>query len=1035
MPALPQSTPLALPPEYDRFVEEQIASGAYRDADDVLVAAMALLRARETAKQSASPHPQWPHDGGTCGSILRARDWTKTALGPIEDWPPELRTTVTNILHSPVAKVLMWGPDHIMLYNDPYRAIAGDRHPAAFGMPVATAFPDVWDWNRPILEAGYRGERMSHRDQPIVFDRPDGQETMVLDMFYTPVHDADGRVGGIMCTMVDNSARVDAERLVAATAAELRRITDAVPMLVAYVDRDQIYRFANGCYRDWLDIDPDTMVGETVETVLGPDLYEQRRPSIERALAGERLFSEALLQHRDGSFRRSEIRYIPHVDPDGSIPGVHILAIDIEDRAQREDALAVSNGRFRTAMDAIHGVLWTNSPDGRMTGEQPGWAALTGQSTEAYQDYGWADALHPDDVTPTTQAWRAALAAKAMFVHEHRVRHHSGQWRNFVVRALPLLDDAGEIREWVGVHTDITHQRAAEAALREQAEKLAREALHRRRAEDQLRVLNEELEARVIAEIDERRQAEAKLAQSQKMETVGKLTGGVAHDFNNLLQVVSGNLQLLAKDIAGNDRAERRVANAMAGVSRGAKLAAQLLAFGRRQALEPKVVNVTRFVRAMDDMLRRAIGEGIEVETIVGGGLWNTFIDPAQVENALLNLAINARDAMEGQGKLTIELGNAHLDDDYAKAHDDITPGQYVMLAVSDTGSGMPPEVIDKVFEPFFSTKSEGKGSGLGLSMVYGFVKQSGGHVKIYSEVGEGTTIKLYLPRAMQSEDVEVATVIGPIVGGSETVLVVEDDTEVRNTVVEMLSDLGYRVLKAVDAASGLSVIESGILIDVLFTDVVMPGTLKSPELARKARERLPDIAVLFTSGYTENSIVHGGKLDAGIELLSKPYSREALARKFNHVLANQRQRKENRAAMGNVGSSVATIAERVTRRTILLVEDDDLIRMSSAEMLQASGFAVIDAASAEEAITAISTLPIDVLITDVNLPGMSGPDLARTARAQRPQLGIVFASGDLTAVATDVPAVQLPKPYRPTHLIASVERALAIAEAATTSD
>ncbi|RZM24533.1 MAG: PAS domain S-box protein, partial [Sphingomonas sp.] len=438
-----------------------------------------------------------------------------------------------------------------MLYNDPYCAIAGDRHPAALGMPVAAAFPDVWDWNRPILEAGHRGERLSHRDQPIVFDRPDGQETMVLDMFCTPVHDADGRVGGIMCTLVDNSARVDAERLVAATAAELRRITDAVPMLVSYVDRDQVYRFANGCYRDWLDIDPDMMVGETVEAVLGPDLYEQRRPSIERALAGERVSSEAMLQHRDGSFRRSEIRYIPHIDPDGSIPGVHILAIDIEERAQREAALAVSNGRFRTAMDAIHGVLWTNSPDGRMTGEQPGWAALTGQSIDAYQDYGWADSLHPDDIEPTTRAWRAAVAGKAMFLHEHRVRHHSGEWRNFTVRALPLLDDAGEIREWVGVHTDITHQRAAEAALREQAEKLAREALHRRRAEDQLRVLNEELEARVIAEIDERRQAEAKLAQSQKMETVGKLTGGVAHDFNNLLQVVSGNLQLLAKDIAG----------------------------------------------------------------------------------------------------------------------------------------------------------------------------------------------------------------------------------------------------------------------------------------------------------------------------------------------------------------------------------------------------------------------------------------------------------------------------------------------------
>jgi PAS domain S-box-containing protein len=810
---------------------------------------------------------------------------------------------------------------------------------------------------------------------------------------------------------------------------ELRRILDAVPMLVAYVDRDQIYRFANACYRDWLDVDPETMIGQPVAAVLGDAQYALRRPSIERALAGERVSSEAVLMHRDGNPRRSEIRYIPRIEADGSIPGVHILAIDIEQRAEREAALAISNGRFRTAMDAIHGVLWTNSPDGEMLGEQPGWAALTGQSMLEYQKFGWTDAIHPDDAQATKQAWLAATAARRMFVFEHRARHHSGAWRTFAVRALPLLDEAGEIQEWVGVHTDITHQRAAEAALRDQAEKLAREAQHRKRAEDQLRLLNENLEARVIAEIDERRLAEAKLAQSQKMETVGKLTGGVAHDFNNLLQVVSGNLQLLAKDIAGNDRAERRVANAMAGVARGAKLAAQLLAFGRRQALEPKVVNVTRFVRGMDDMLRRAIGEGIEVETIVGGGLWNTFIDPAQIENALLNLAINARDAMDGQGKLTIELGNAHLDDGYAYAHEEVTPGQYVMLAVSDTGSGMAPDVVDKVFEPFFSTKSEGKGSGLGLSMVYGFVKQSGGHVKIYSELGEGTTVRLYLPRAIQSEDSEVTSALGPVVGGSETVLVVEDDAEVRDTVVEMLSDLGYRVLKAVDAASGLNVIESGIPIDMLFTDVVMPGTMKSPELARKARERLPDIAVLFTSGYTENSIVHGGKLDAGVELLSKPYTREALARKFQHVLANQRQRRSGAPGSPGPASVEPAAPPGEHRHTILLVEDDDIIRMTSTELLQASGYVVFNAATAEEAISALSgihAVPIDVLITDINLPGLSGTDLARTARALRPDLGIVFASGDMTAVAAQDAAVRLPKPYGSVLLIAAVERALA---------
>ena len=371
------------------------------------------------------------------------------------------------------------------------------------------------------------------------------------------------------------------------------------------------------------------------------------------------------------------------------------------------------------------------------------------------------------------------------------------------------------------------------------------------------------------------------------MEAIGNLTGGVAHDFNNLLQVISGNLQLLAKDIAGNDRAERRVSNALAGVSRGAKLASQLLAFGRRAALEPKVVNIGRFVSGIDEMLRRALGEGIEIETIIAGGLWNSFIDPAQIENALLNLAINARDAMDGNGKLTIEAGNAVLDDAYVRDQD-IPAGQYVMLAVTDTGAGMPPEIIAQAFEPFFSTKPEGKGTGLGLSMVYGFVKQSGGHVRIYSEVGSGTTIKLYLPRAHQSEDLLVSRDTDAIFGGAETILVAEDDGEVRSTVVETLRDLGYRVLTANDAASALAVIESGVAVDLLFTDVVMPGTLKSPELARKAKERLPHIAVLYTSGYTENAIVHGGRLDQGVDLLSKPYSRETLARKIRQVMSKR---------------------------------------------------------------------------------------------------------------------------------------------------
>jgi len=389
----------------------------------------------------------------------------------------------------------------------------------------------------------------------------------------------------------------------------------------------------------------------------------------------------------------------------------------------------------------------------------------------------------------------------------------------------------------------------------------------------------------VVEEIAERRAAEVALQRAQKMESIGKLTGGVAHDFNNLLQIVSGNLQLLQSDVAGIERAERRIANAMAGVQRGAKLASQLLAFGRRQPLEPKVTNIGRLIVGMEELVRRSIGEAIEMETVVSGGLWNVFVDPTQIENAVLNLAINARDAMDGHGKLTIEVRNAFLDDDYAAKTAEILPGQYVMIAVSDTGSGISPDIIEQVFEPFFTTKAEGKGSGLGLSMVYGFVKQSGGHVKIYSEVGEGTTLKIYLPRVHDSEDIVCVPELLDMSGGTETILVVEDDEEVRSTVTELLRELGYDVLTAKDAASAVPILESGVKIDLLFTDVVMPGPLRSPELARKAKERIPDIGILFTSGYTENAIVHGGRLDPHVSLLTKPYTRQALAARIREAL------------------------------------------------------------------------------------------------------------------------------------------------------
>jgi len=581
----------------------------------------------------------------------------------------------------------------------------------------------------------------------------------------------------------------------------------------------------------------------------------------------------------------------------------------------------------------------------------------------------------------------------------------------------PIFDQAGQVTGIFVDGFDVTDQRRAEEQLHSLNHTLEQRVEQRTH---ELRTALLELEKETV----ERETVQLALRQAQKMESLGNLTGGVAHDFNNLLQVVGGNLQLLSKDIEGNARAEQRLQNALSGVTRGAKLASQLLAFGRRQPLEPKVVNVRRLIQNMDDMLRRALGEEVELETVVSGGLWNTLIDPSQLENAILNLAINARDAMEGRGRLTIEAANSVLDDEYARTHDDVRPGQYVMVAVTDTGSGIPLEIIEHVLEPFFTTKSDGKGSGLGLSMVYGFIKQSGGHLKIYSEAGHGTTMKLYMPRTNQVEDSLTDLSAVPAKGGTETVLVVEDDDGVRETSVALLADLGYRVLKAHDAQSAFAIVNSGVQIDLLFTDVVMPGPMRSTELARKAKALFPRMAILYTSGYTENSIVHGGKLDAGVELLSKPYTREALARKVRHVLGNAQQHqiaverlaREHQAANEKPPAPTTeptkkTIAEKMR---ILVVEDEPLILMSTVDMVEELGHAVEEARSAEEAIRILEKKSIDVLLTDVGLPGMTGTDLARIVRERWPTVRIIFASGDSAAKAASgiIDAFQLSKPF-----------------------
>ena len=943
--------------------------------------------------------------GGATGELIAAFDWSATSIGPLESWPQSLKSTVSMALRSPVPIAILWGQDGVMIYNDGYAEVAGGRHPGALGSKVRESWPEVADFNDNVIETGLAGGVLAYRDQELTLHRNGTPEQVWLNLDYSPILDDEGNPAGVIAIVVETTRRVRAEKQLERGFETLRTMFEQAPGFIAILTGERhTFAMVNAAYTQL--IGHRKSLGKTVAEAM-PEVVEQGFIQIlDRVYnTGERYVGRSVrvaLQRQPGG--EPEERFLdfvfqPVIGDEGETRGIFVQGHDVTEQKLGEIALRESEERFRLLAESAPVKLWMGDAEGKCIYLNALLREFWGVTPDEVPNFDWSKTAHPEDAEKLTEPFLKAMRDHTPFSVEVRFRRVDGAYRTINTTAQPRFGRRGEFEGMIGVNVDVTE---------------------RRRAEEAQQALNATLEQRVSEEIAQRSKAEEALRQAQKMEAIGKLTGGVAHDFNNLLQVVSGNLQLLTRDVSGNERAEMRVGNALEAVSRGARLASQLLAFGRRQALEPKVINIGRLVTGMGDMLRRTIGEGVEVETMVSGGLWNTLVDPGQLENAVLNLAINARDAMNNAGKLTIEVGNAFLDDDYLVNHPEISRGQYVVLAVTDTGHGIDADVLPQVFEPFFSTKPQGKGTGLGLSMVYGFVKQSGGHVKVYSEPGHGTTVKLYLPRSMEAEDQLLVNRGLPASGGDETILVAEDDDAVRLTVVDMLEDLGYRVLTAKDAASALTVIESGVHVDLLFTDVVMPGPLRSTELAKKVAERLPGVAVLFTSGYTENAIVHGGRLDAGVELLSKPYTKEALARKLRKLLGDREQTPAQ--------ETPARPVQRTAPRSVLLCEDDVLIRMSTTEMLEEAGYKVSEAGSGAEALAALEAEVPDVLIADVGLPDMTGVELAERARTLHPQMPVIFATGHTTVPGAESlgRSALVPKPYDVRQMTAAMERLLA---------
>jgi PAS domain S-box-containing protein len=878
---------------------------------------------------------------------------------------------------APGFMALLNGPEHIyQMVNQAYLALVGQRD--VLGRTVADAIPETVEQGFiTILDRVYQsGEAFSSMSTPIMLDDAHGRPRQrYIDLVYQPLRDDTGTVFGIFVEGSDVTDRVNAGMTLALSEAKFRAFSQAMSHQVWTANvRGELDWFNENVF-EYSGLRHADLKGTGWGAMVHPEDLPSAGTHWAHSLTSGELYEVQLrLRRGDGIYRWHLTRAVPLRASDDSISGWIGTNTDIEAQKISELRLAKLNANLEEMVatrTAERDRMWRLSTDVMLVADfsakveavNPGFTKLLGWEESEILGKDFLELIHPEDLASTLEKVSVLGQGANVYGFTNRYRCKDGGYRVLSWSAAPNDRFIHAIGRDVTAEQD--HARA-------------------------------------------RRQAELALQRSQKMETLGKLTGGVAHDFNNLLQVISGNLQLLQLG-ASPERSRKWIEGARSAVAKGAKLASHLLAFGRRQPLEPKVVKIGRLIVDMEELLQRTLGEEIEIELVLSASLWNTEVDVTQLENAVLNMAINARDAMDGPGKMTIEANNAVLDDMYSRQHEDVNPGQYVMLAVTDTGCGMAPDVLVQVFEPFFSTKEVGKGSGLGLSMLYGFVKQSGGHVKIYSEIGHGTTVRVYLPRSLQQEELVAIPETPEIIGGTETILVAEDDEAVRTTVVEILSQLGYRILTAPDAAGALTVIKSGIMVDLLFTDVVMPGALRSPELARLAKVQLPNIAVLFTSGYTENAIVHGGRLDAGVELLGKPYTREILARRIRKIL-DQRKSEVLTISATSAPNMPKVGIEPGGSLSIILIEDESDIRDSTEALLKHLGHRVQTAGNGLDGLELISS-DVDLLITDLGLPDMAGDEVAKVACEGVPSIVVVFATG-LHTVTGWPNAILLRKPY-----------------------
>jgi PAS domain S-box-containing protein len=647
--------------------------------------------------------------------------------------------------------------------------------------------------------------------------------------------------------------------------------------------------------------------------------------------------------------RHVSVSGVPIHGDDGEFLGYRGTGTEITAKIKAEQALKESEARFKGFAEVASDWFWEMDENLRFSYFSDRFAEISGVADDALIGKTREEsALDLEDVWVRRNT--EDLEAHRPFQNfEHSRTRPDGKVVYMSTSGIPIFDAQGAFKGYRGTGTDVTGHKTMENQLR----------------------------------------------QAQRMEAIGQLTGGVAHDFNNLLGVMIGNAEMLESLIDKDDEARRNVDEILKAADRGASLTGRLLAFSRQQALSPQPVAIDVLVGGLEDMLQRTLGETVELSAIFGAETWEVLIDPHQFENALINLAINARDAMPDGGVLTIETANVTLDEAYAEQHEEIAPGDYVEVAVSDTGTGMPPDVLKKVFEPFFTTKDVGQGSGLGLSMVFGFVKQSRGHITIYSEVGLGTTVKLYMPLSSDAVAKDGPGDVTPeFARGSERILVVEDDESVRKIPVSILGKQGYEVVEAANGEDAIKCLEEEPPFDLLFTDVVLPGGMNGIDIAEQAAKIQPRIKVLYTTGYTENSVVHNGRLDPGVSLVNKPYRRAELLEKV-------------RAALDE--------------KSVLLIEDDRKLRATLKSGLEGFGYSVTTASGGVEGMTLIAANRFDVVVTDIVMEEGEGMETLGWIQKSNPEIPVIVISGHpvyLRGVKKMGATAAMKKPFRVEELI-----------------